>query len=256
MKPRRKTAMKMKEILIVDDEKNIRLTIKKALENSDVSVSVAFDGQEALALMKKQTPDVVLLDIRMPGMDGMEVLRRIREQNKDSRVIMISAHGTVENAVEALKLGACDFLRKPFTPAEVREAVDRALKRKEGFFAKLLSGRPEKIPEPQLPPASVLKKPAEPGSVSADDLLELARDSIERLDFDAAKDSAKMAIAADSSRPEAYNILGVLAELSGDMDLSRRYFRAALALDPAYDSARINLDRSARRDPGKTLKID
>ncbi len=123
------TAMISRPILIVDDEKNIRLTLSQTLETLGTEIDTAADGEEALAKLKGREFGLILLDIRMPGMDGMEVLRRVREMRPDIRIIMITAYGTVESAVEAMKLGAVDFLQKPFDPEEIRELVLRVADR-------------------------------------------------------------------------------------------------------------------------------
>jgi DNA-binding NtrC family response regulator len=88
--------------LIVDDEKNIRLTLSQALQVLQVETDSAANGEEALAKLKEKEFGLILLDLKMPGMDGMEVLRRVREIRPDIRVIIITAYGTVESAVEAL----------------------------------------------------------------------------------------------------------------------------------------------------------
>src|SRR5512136_776721 len=123
--------MKDKSVLIVDDEKNIRLTLSQALEILEVETDTAADGEEALAKLKEKEFGLILLDLKMPGMDGMEVLRRIREIRPDIRIIILTAYGTVESAVEAMKLGAADFIQKPFAAEEIRELVSRVLDREK-----------------------------------------------------------------------------------------------------------------------------
>lgn len=103
----------MKTILVVDDEKSVRDSLKMVLEFESYEVLFAENGQEALSVLNQTTVDLVLLDVKMAGMDGLEVLQRIREKNSELPVIMISGHGTIETAVEATKLGAFDFLPKP-----------------------------------------------------------------------------------------------------------------------------------------------
>ena len=121
--------MMSKPILIVDDEKNIRMTLSQSLESLGVETDTAGNGEEALAKLKEKDFGLILLDIRMPGMDGMEVLRQVREIRPDIRIIMITAYGTIESAVEAIKLGAVDFLQKPFDPDEIRDLVSRVMDR-------------------------------------------------------------------------------------------------------------------------------
>jgi DNA-binding NtrC family response regulator len=103
-------------ILVVDDEKNIRLTMSQSLEVLEIPVQTAVNGEEALQKLQEGTFALVFLDLKMPGMDGMEVLRRIKSNWPKIRVVIITAHGTIQSAVEAMKLGAVDFLQKPFSP--------------------------------------------------------------------------------------------------------------------------------------------
>lgn len=110
-------------ILIVDDEKNIRFTLSMALEELNLSVDTALNGEEALHKLAEKSYALILLDLHMPGISGLEVLRRVAEIRPEAKVIIITAYGTMESAIEAMKLGAVDFLPKPFNPAEVREMV-------------------------------------------------------------------------------------------------------------------------------------
>ncbi len=103
----------MTKILIIDDEKSIRSTLREILEYEKFSVEEAEDGEMGLEMLKKNEFDVVLCDIKMPKMDGIEVLEKHFQQGKDTPFIMVSAHGTIETAVEATKKGAFDFIQKP-----------------------------------------------------------------------------------------------------------------------------------------------
>jgi DNA-binding NtrC family response regulator len=103
----------MPTILVIDDEKSIRRTLREILEYEGYKVEEANDGVEGLNLMKEKQYDAVLLDIKMPKMDGMEVLDKIMETSKETPVIMVSGHGTIDTAVEAVKKGAYDFVAKP-----------------------------------------------------------------------------------------------------------------------------------------------
>lgn len=103
----------MAKVLIVDDEGAIRRTLKEILQFEKYEVEEAADGLECLVKLKQRSFDVILLDIKMPKMDGMEALERIQELAPDTPVVMISGHGTIETAVEAVKKGAFDFLSKP-----------------------------------------------------------------------------------------------------------------------------------------------
>jgi DNA-binding NtrC family response regulator len=103
----------MPTILIVDDEPSIRRTVREILEYEDYAVEEAEDGEEALEKIRSSSLDMVLLDIKMPGMDGMEVLKTCADENAEVPIVMISGHGNIETAVEATKLGAFDFIEKP-----------------------------------------------------------------------------------------------------------------------------------------------
>jgi len=115
-------------ILVIDDEDHIRRVMRMTLEAAGYEVGEAADGPRGLeAFGDGSAWDAVLLDQRMPGMDGLETLRRMKERRAGARVIMITAYGSIELAVDAMKLGATDFVRKPMTPEIVRNAVTAAL---------------------------------------------------------------------------------------------------------------------------------
>ena len=102
-------------ILIVDDEKNIRHALKSLLMDEGYRISEASSGDEALTFLQKYRPDIILLDIWMPGLDGLEVLQKIKTMDQSISVLMMSGHGTIETAVRATKLGAYDFIEKPLS---------------------------------------------------------------------------------------------------------------------------------------------
>ena len=110
--------MPKSRILVVDDDAAIRDSLRMTLEYAGHEVTSAATGQEALALVEREAPDVVLLDIKMPGMDGMEVLSRLHGMSETLPIIMISGHGSTSTAVEAIRRGAFDFLDKPFESTE------------------------------------------------------------------------------------------------------------------------------------------
>lgn len=117
-----------KRVLIIDDEENIRRVIRLTLQAAGYEVGEASDGQRGLEAFGDGTSwDAVLLDQRMPGMDGLETLRHINERNANVRVIMSTAYASIELAVDAMKLGATDFVRKPMTPEILRNAVAASL---------------------------------------------------------------------------------------------------------------------------------
>ena len=101
------------KILIVDDERSIRNSLKEILGDEGYDVDVAEDGMTALAMVDKERYNVIFCDIKMPGMDGTEVLDKMMAEGVDSAVVMISGHGDIETAVECIKKGAFDFIQKP-----------------------------------------------------------------------------------------------------------------------------------------------
>ena len=116
-----------KQILVVDDEERIRQSLNGVLKDEGYEVEEAKDGVQALKQIESDPPDVVLLDIWMPGMDGIETLERIKTQTSNLPVIMISGHANIELAVKATKLGAYDFIEKPLSLDKVLLAVSHAL---------------------------------------------------------------------------------------------------------------------------------
>lgn len=117
-----------KRILIIDDEENIRRVTRLTLQAAGYEVGEASDGERGLEAFGDGSGwDAVLLDQRMPGMDGLETLRHINERDSTARVIMATAYASIELAVDAMKLGATDFVRKPMTPEILRNAVAAAL---------------------------------------------------------------------------------------------------------------------------------
>ena len=122
-----KTKRKPK-VLVVDDEAVVRAGISRILEKQDLSIHTAADGSEALEIMAEYQIDIVLLDIKMPGLDGIEVLRHIRATYPDTVVIMITGHPTIQSAIECTKLGATDYLVKPFRVDELESLILKAQK--------------------------------------------------------------------------------------------------------------------------------
>ena len=115
------------KLLIVDDEKNMRWAIRRALDKEGYEIVEASNGKEGIEAFEKHRPDVVLLDLKMPVMDGMEALEKIQETNTSVPILMLTAHGTMETAIEAMKLGALDYLSKPFDVEELKVQIRKAL---------------------------------------------------------------------------------------------------------------------------------
>lgn len=118
------------KILIVDDDETVRLSYLRSLRDARRSVEAAWNGDAAMRAMEAKPFDVVLLDLRMPGTDGMSVLRMIKERWPDTEVVVITGYPSLETAKTAVQLGAYDYLAKPVGPVEVIEAADRAMTNK------------------------------------------------------------------------------------------------------------------------------
>jgi CheY-like chemotaxis protein len=140
-----------KRILIIDDEENIRRVTRLTLETAGYEVGEAGDGERGLEVFGNGSAwDAVLLDQRMPGIDGLETLRQINERKTGARVIMMTAYASVELAVDAMKLGATDFVRKPMTPEILRNAVAASLAKQPPQSAPTESASPEVSGEPLI----------------------------------------------------------------------------------------------------------
>ncbi|HIB09198.1 MAG TPA: sigma-54-dependent Fis family transcriptional regulator, partial [Gemmatimonadetes bacterium] len=120
----------MARLLIVDDEKGIRDALAQVFEYEGQEVRVAEDGPDALLVAGSFHPDLIFLDVKMPGMDGLEVLARLRDESPGSLIIMISGHGTIDTALEATRKGAYDFLQKPLDTDRLLVTFRRALQLK------------------------------------------------------------------------------------------------------------------------------
>ncbi len=126
---RTETTGETAHVLVVDDEGAIRYSVSKTLQRVGYRVSEASSGEEALEMMNGQTYDVVLTDIRMPGIDGVELLRRIKGLAPDSSVILMTGYASLGTAVEALRLGAHDYLIKPSSSQDIKHSVSEGVKR-------------------------------------------------------------------------------------------------------------------------------
>lgn len=205
-----------KRILIVDDEKNIRTTLSAYLLSLGYEQEIAVNGQEALDKLKDSKYDLVLLDIKMPVMNGIQILKEMRKLEDKTNVIMITAYGTIENAVESMKLGAVDFISKPFTLENLKTMIDAVFSREE-----LSESNIEGFKE----------------------LIEFAKKCINEKKYDKAIEYLKKAMVEKLESPEPQNLLGVLYELKGDLSKAGKHYRAALELDPTYRPSQDNLER-------------
>jgi DNA-binding response OmpR family regulator len=207
-----------KPILVVDDEKNVRLTLAEALAGARYPVDAVASGEEALARLDAREYALVLLDLRLPGMDGLDVLKEIERRRPDVPVVILTAHGTVDAAVTAVKAGARRFMLKPFTVEEIRAVA-----------AEVLDVEAE---------AAVERKAYE-------DHVEEARQSLRDGHVTAALQHARSAINFDPTRPEAFNVMGIVSQVSGRIRDAHRYYDTALAIAPSYRPALRNKENMA-----------
>lgn len=218
-------AMKPASVLIADDESNIRLTIRAALESDGYVVSEATNGKEALDSIERQTPDLIVLDLNMPGMDGMAVLEHLKNLaavNKP-RVVILTAYGSIATAVRATRLGAVDFLEKPITPAELRQTVRSVLTE----------------PELDAPP------PPAAGTASGyEQALVRIRKALRLADYSNAEALLEKAAARRNQHTaEYFNLLGVLYEAHQKWRLARKCYGRAIAADKRFEPAQSNMRR-------------
>ena len=208
-------------ILVVDDERNIRKNLTMVLEASGYIVDAASDGEEAIAKCKERRPDIAFVDVQMPKMGGLEVLSHIRALSRKTAVVMLTAYGTTKRAVDAMKLGAVDFLEKPFDPKAIELLCEEILQRKQfGVTA------------------------------TVDELLHLADLAQERKAYVEARSYLKSAMLRDDTRPEPYYRLGMLSESKGDVRQAKHYYYMSLDAKPSFQPAIDALKRLGGMDSG------
>lgn len=217
--------------LIVDDEPNVRFVFRTALEAAGYTVDEASDGIVALARVKAFPTDVMLLDLQMPEMGGMEVLQQLRDAGDDTRVIIVTAHGGIPDAVAAMKLGAIDFLAKPLTPEALRRVVSEVIARHA----------PSKSnPRSTTPTAEIAV-----GPIVFD--LTPVKQALNRREFDRAGALLEEALDTDPDSAEALTLMGVLLESRGRDHAAYHSYRSALTSNPGYGPARDNMRRYCER---------
>lgn len=205
-------------ILVVDDEPNTRATLAEALEPLGYEIVLVATGEDAIQQLADRDIALVLLDLKLPGIDGLAVLEKIERDRPDVRVLILTAHGTVDSAVEGMKHGADDVIQKPFSLEQIRERV-----------------RHEMDPEER-------QRVLEEGYLTR---VRQAREQIRAGELDRAEAHLLRAEHIDPDRPEALNLLGVLCELRHDRPAAQRRYRMALDVDPGYLPAQQNLSASA-----------
>jgi len=124
------------DVLLVDDEEQFLKVLSKRLEGRGMKVDTSTSGEDALNRVKGKEFDAIILDLAMPGMSGIETLKRIRSENPDVQIIMLTGHGTVEKGIEAMKAGAVDFLEKPADLNKIMEKISEAKHKRILLFEK------------------------------------------------------------------------------------------------------------------------
>ena len=206
-------------ILIVDDEPNVRLTYRTTLETEGFQVEEASDAGAALREMGEKEFDLAILDMRMPEVDGLELLERMRELEIQTPVVIITAYGDIPHAVRAMKLGAIDFLQKPLTPEGLRSVV-----------REILGRHAEPAPHP-----------VSGGTFGAH--VQAAKRLINLRQFAGAREHIAKALEIRTDSPEVFNLGGILFELLEDYDRAKRYYGQAIRLNKNYEPAQQNMRR-------------
>jgi DNA-binding response OmpR family regulator len=210
--------MNAAKIFIIDDERTIRLTFRLALETDGYEVQDAASADEAMMGFQSEKYDLVVLDLRIGEDSGLDVLASMRQQGIQTPTLMITAYGSIRNAVRAIQLGAIDFLEKPIEPVALRKIVADILGRH----------RPR--------PVNV-----EPGSF--EDCVQEAKRLINLQQFDAAAEKVGAALNLDDRSPEVHNLRGILYEIGGDYDAAKRSYGQAIRLDSRNEAAQQNMRR-------------
>ncbi|MDR3620461.1 MAG: response regulator [Paludisphaera borealis] len=228
-------AARASRVLVVDDERNIRLVFRTALESIGLHIEEAADGAAALERLEHSSFHVVLLDLQMPGVGGMDVLRRIREKGDDTPVVVVTAHGTIPDAVAAMKLGAVDFVQKPVTPVVLKAVVSDVIDRHA-----LDASRPAPDARREAQPVVITL-----GPLAVD--LAPVKLALNRRDFDLASTLLDRVLDIAPESVEALNLMGVLLESRGQDHAAYYAYKKALAADPHYRPACDNMRRYCLR---------
>lgn len=231
----RNTTFRPGHVLVVDDEPNVRLVFRTTLESSGYRVDEAADGLDAVAKLKESCFDIVLLDLLMPVIGGMETLKLLRDRNIDVPVVMITAHGSIPDAVEAMKLGAVDFLSKPLTPEAlrhvVRDMIERHRPKSEATApaSRETSGTTIVTLTPTVIDLSPIKR------------------ALNQRDFDTAARLLEEALDIAPDSAEANTLMGLLHESRGEDHAAYQCYKKSLTINPQYSHARDNMRRYCER---------
>lgn len=205
------------KILIVDDEANVRLNYRITLETEGCEVFEAVSAESALEALIERSFHLAILDMRMAGMDGLELLAKMREIGISVPAMIVTAYSDVPHAVQAMKLGAIDFLQKPLRPEDLRRIVFEILKRHA----------PQK------------EHPAE----SFNSHIVAAKRCLNLRSFAMARIHLVKALELNTKSVEAFNLAGVLAELLDDVDKAKKYYGQAIKINKNYEPAQQNMRR-------------
>ena len=222
-------------IMVVDDEPGIHLMARTTLEADGCEVIGATDGEAALEALRDTPMDLILLDLRMPLLDGLETLRHLRQIGDDTPVIIVTACSTVPDAVEAMKLGAIDLLSKPLTPVDLRRVVSDVVERHAA------SGPGPRPAEGRSAPAAAVAQ----GQPAVD--LTAVKVAMDRRDFDLATALLDRVIDTHPDAPEALALMGLLLERRGLDHAAYHEYRRALAVDPDNVDAQASMRRYCAR---------
>ena len=206
-----------KRILIVDDETNVRLSFRMALETDGYEIFEAYSIEAAFQMLTEYSFALVILDLRMPESDGLELLTEMSETGINVPVMIVTAYGDIPRAVQAMKLGATDFLQKPLLPADLRHKV-----------AEVIKGHPSE------------------DRAAADVFtfhIAAAKRCLSLHAFAKARLHLAKAMELNSKSVEAFNLAGVLAEMLEDYKKAKKYYGQAIRLDKCYEPAQQNMRR-------------
>ena len=213
---------KLTSVLVTDDQSNIRTLLRTALEVEGYAVSEAADGRAALDAVRRDQPDLMILDLNMPVLDGMAVLEQMKSvAGHRPRIIVLTAYGSIPTAVLATRLGADDFLEKPVLPDDLRRSVRGVL---------------------DAPTPATAAAAGSPGAY--EDALDRVRRALRTMDLSEAESTLAEAITGRGRQAAAHlNLLGVLYESQHRWRLARRFYGKAIDADPAHTAAKTNFVR-------------
>lgn len=183
----------MKKILVVDDTKNIREMLKTFLEMEGFTVFEAKNAEEALNIFNTENIDLIFTDIKLPNVSGTELLKQIKKNNRFVTIIVMTAFGTIKNAVECTKYGAAAYLQKPFTTKRVKAVLEEVLRK------------------------DTLKK-------DLNSYITLAKKLIEEEDYPKAEEVLNKALTIDNQNWEIYHLIGRISELQENEEKSKKFY--------------------------------